>query len=161
MNKIYNSQDGFTLIEVLIAISISSIVILSFNTIILSSYQIYDRNLNSIERSQKAMVFTSWLKTKIDSSSNSYISKNDNLLTIKEKDSSYLYKLNLYESQGKPAVGIEKYQFQDNILSYIEKEPILNGVIDLKIEEINYTDHKYFFVKLTFEDNKTFNSIIY
>ena len=162
MNQIFNNDNGFTLIEVLIAVSISSIVILSINTIILSSYQIYENNINSIERSQKSMLFTSWLKTKVDNSSTSYVSNNDNLFTIKEKNSSYLYKLNLYKSQGKPAVGLEKYQFNNNILSYIEKEPIINGVIDLNISEVKINkEYKYFYMNLTFENNKRYNSIIF
>ena len=162
MNQIFNNDNGFTLVEVLIAVSISSIVILSINTIILSSYQIYANNINSIERSQKSMLFTSWLKTKVDNSSTSYVSNNDNLFTIKEKNSSYLYKLSLYESQGKPAVGLEKYQFNNNILSYIEKEPIINGVIDLNIFEVKINkEYKYFYMNLTFENNKRYNSIIF
>ena len=162
MNQIFNNDNGFTLIEVLIAVSISSIVILSINTIILSSYNIYENNINSIERSQKSMLFTSWLKTKVDNSSTSYVSNNDSLFTIKENNSSYLYKLNLYQSQGKPAVGLEKYQFNNNILSYIEKEPIINGVIDLNISEVIINkDYKYFYLKLLFDDNTKHTTVIY
>jgi len=162
VNQIFNNDNGFTLVEVLIAVSVSSIVILSINSIILSSYQIYENNINSIERSQKSMLFTSWLKTKVDNSSTSYVSNNDNLFTIKEKNSSYLYKLNLYESQGKPAVGLEKYQSNNNIFSYIEKEPIINGVIDLNISEVKINkEYKYFYMNLTFENNKRYNSIIF
>ena len=162
MNQIFNNDNGFTLVEVLIAVSISSIVILSINTIILSSYQIYENNINSIERSQKSMLFTSWLKTKVDNSSTSYVSNNDNLFTIKEKNSSYLYKLNLYKSQEKPAVGLEKYQSNNNILSYIEKEPIINGVIDLNISEVIINkDYKYFYLNLLFDDNTKYTTVIY
>lgn len=162
MNQIFKPEDGFTLVELLIAITISSIVILSFNTIILSSYQLYEKSLTGIEKSQKSMLFTSWLKTKVDSSSSSFVSTNDNLFTMKEKDSNHILKLTLYESQGKPALGLEKYQYQDNILSYIEKEPIVNGVIDLDISEVSIgKKFKYFYLDLVFEDNRNYNTIIY
>ena len=162
MKIIFNIEDGFTLIEVLIAVSISSIVILSINTIILSSYQIYENYSQSIESAQKSMLFTSWLKTKIDNSSTSYVSKNDNLFTIKEKDSNNLYKLTLYNSQGQPALGFEKYSFQNNILSYVDKEPIINGVIDLNISEVSLNNYyNYFYLDLYLEENKRYNSIIF
>jgi hypothetical protein len=118
--------------------------------------------MTSIENSQKSMLFTSWLKTKIDNSSSSYVSNNDNLFTIKENDSNNLYKLNLYDSQGRPAIGLEKYQFQDNILSYIEKEPIINGVIDLDFTEVIINNqNKYFYLNIIFENDKRYNSIIF
>jgi prepilin-type N-terminal cleavage/methylation domain-containing protein len=162
VDQIFKTEDGFTLIELLIAITISSIVILTFNTIILSSYQLYEKSLDGIEKSQKSMLFTSWLKTKVDNSSSSFVSTNDNLFTIREKGSNHVLKLTLYESQGKPAIGLEKYQYQDNILSYIEKEPIVNGVTDLDITEVPINkDYKYFYLDLVFDDKRNYNSIIY
>ena len=85
---------------------------------------------------QKTVIFGSWLNKWIDKSASSYISKGDGRFTMKIKNSNKLLKLLLYQSQGVPAVGIEKYKFQKNYLRFIEKEPIINNVVDMKVKKL-------------------------
>lgn len=131
-----NKEGGFTLIEVLMALSIASILMITFSSIIINSTKLYREGMVKRETVQKSILLNRWLENRIDNASSAYISKNDGKLTIKERDSNKLFKVVLYQSQDIPAVGIEKYEIQDNILRYIEKEPILNGVEKLEIKKI-------------------------
>jgi hypothetical protein len=86
------------------------------------------------------------------------------LLTIKEGENNVLLKLVKYNSGGKPALGIEKYEMDNNILRYIEKEPIINGIEKIKIEEIgkDFNSNPIFNLNLIFSSsNKIYQSIIY
>lgn len=144
------------------ALSIMSIIFISFSSILINSTRLYKKELKNIENIQKSLLLNTWLKNKIDNSASFYISSNDGLLTIHEKDSDKLYKVILYDSQNRPAVGVKKYRYQDNILRYIEKEPIMNGVIDLSFEKIGEDINKdpILNIDLELEDSKGSYSLI-
>lgn len=157
-------KDGFTLIEILLALSITSIIIISFSSILLNSVELYEKEIAGIEEVQKSFLFRRWLNEKIKNSSLTYLSDNDGLLTIKESGNNILFKLVKYNSGGEPALGIEKYEIEDNLLRYIEKEPIINGINNIKIEEIDkdLNSNPIFNLKLNFSgSNKIYQSIIY
>lgn len=144
------------------ALSIMGIIFISFSSILINSTRLYKKELKNIENIQKSLLLNTWLKNKIDNSASFYISSNDGLLTIHEKDSDKLYKVILYDSQNRPAVGVKKYRYQDNILRYIEKEPIMNGVIDLSFEKIGEDINKdpILNIDLELEDSKGSYSLI-
>mgnify|MGYP000028727601 FL=1 len=130
----------------------------------LNSAELYQKEIADIEEVQKNLLFRRWLNKKINKSSSTYLSNHDGLLTIKEKDNNILLKLVKYNSGGKPALGIEKYEMDNNILRYIEKEPIINGVKNITIEEIgiDFNSNSIFNLKLNFsQSNKLYQSIIY
>ena len=126
--------------------------------------ELYERELAEIEEVQKNFLFRRWLNKKISNSSSAYISNNDGLFTIKESDNNILLKIVKYNSGGKPALGIEKYEMDNNILRYVEKEPIINGIKKIKIEEIgkDLNSNSIFNLDLIFNSsNKIYQSIIY
>ena len=136
---------------------------LSFSSIIINSGKLYRKELQRQEMVQKTVIFGSWLNKWIDKSSSSYISAGDGRFTIKIKNSNKLLKLLLYQSQGVPAVGIEKYKFEENYLRFIKKEPIINNVTDMKIKKINNDKNitNNYEIKLKFQNtDKIFKVII-
>ncbi len=165
MKGIENKHEaGFTLVEVLMALSIMSIIMITFSSIILNSAKLYKEEMEKRTEVQKSILLSRWIKNKIDESSSAYIAKTDGKLTIKEEDSNKLFKIVLYQSKDKPAVGIEKYEFQDSILRYIEKEPILNGVKKISIREIgsDINNQTLFNLNIRFADSqKSYQYILY
>lgn len=116
------------------------------------------------EQIQKSILLNSWLSEKIDCSADAFISEGDEKLSWLNEDSEYLYKLITYNSQGEPAVGIDKYSLKNNVLQYIYKEPIMNGVVDITVEEVfNEKNQNYLFrLFLQFQNStKYFVSMIY
>lgn len=141
-----------------------SIIIISFSSIILNSVEMYEREISGLEEVQKNLLFKRWLTEKVRNASSAYLSDQDGLLTIRENNSNVILKLVRYKSGNKPALGIEKYEVEDNLLRYIEKEPIINGVTDFKIEKISkdHNSNSIFNLKLNFNNsNKRYQSIIY
>jgi hypothetical protein len=136
---------------------------LSFSSIIINSGKLYRKELQKQEMVQKTVIFGNWLNKWIDKSSSSYISAGDGRFTIKIKNSDKLLKLLLYQSQGVPAVGIEKYKFEENYLRFIKKEPIINNVTDMKIKKLNNDKNitNNYEIKLKFQNtDKIFKVII-
>lgn len=130
----------------------------------MNSINLYEREIADLEEVQKNFLFRRWLSKKINSSYTAYLSHNDGLFTIKEKDNNILLKLVKYSSGGKPALGIEKYEVEDNLLRYIEKEPIINGIENIKIKKIgeDLNSNPIFNLNLNFSrSNKIYQSIIY
>ena len=160
--RLIKNRDGFTLVEVLVALSIMSIIMLSFSSIIINSGKLYRKEIQRQQMMQKTVIFGSWLNKWIDKSSSSYVSAGDGRFTIKIKNSNKLLKLLLYQSQGVPAVGIEKYKFQKNYLRFIEKEPIINNVKDMKIEKLNSDENiiNNYEIKLKFQNTDKFFKVI-
>ena len=143
-------------------LSITAIIFLSFSSILINSVDLYEKEINNRTSIQKILLLQTWLANRIEESSSTYVSSHDNKLTFKEKGSNKLYKLVLYQSKDKPAVGIEKYRFEDNILRYIEKEPIINGVVDLIFENLrNEINNKQEIkAELLLEDEKYYHKFI-
>ncbi len=159
-----SNERGFTLIEVLMALSIMSIIMISFSSIILNSTRVYKEEILKREEVQKSILFDRWLKNRLKNASSAYISNKDGKFTLKEQDSNNLFKIVLYQSKDQPAVGIEKYQFDNNILRYIKKEPILNGIVNLEIKKIrnDINNKKTFNFSLKFYDsNNRYQFVLY
>ena len=156
------TEAGFTLIEVLMALSIMSIIMITFSSIILNSAKLYKKEMVKRTEVQKSILLSRWIGNKIDKGSSAYIAESDGKLTIKDKESNKLFKIVLYQSRNEPAVGIEKYKFQDNILRYIEKEPILNGVKSLTIKKIgsNINNQSLFNLNIRFADSQKYYQYI-
>ncbi|MCF8009126.1 MAG: prepilin-type N-terminal cleavage/methylation domain-containing protein [Halanaerobiales bacterium] len=149
---IKNNKFGFTLIEVLIAVSLTSIILLSFSTIIINTFKIHNNETQRITKVQKAVILKNWLNERLEKSSEIFISKEEKLNFIEKNN---LYKLVLYSSAGIPALGVEKYKIKNDTLKYSNKEPIINGVYDFEINEINdYGFNKYYEILLSLGDFK-------
>lgn len=165
MDKIKRVQrNGFSLIEVLLALSLTSIIVLSFTSIIFNCTKLYKKEMVNTEQIQKSILLNSWLTEKINCSGHAFISEEGEKLSWLDEDNIYLYKLITYNSQGEPAVGINKYSLKNNVLKYIYKEPIMNGVVDIKVEEvpIGKNQNYLFRIFLQFQNStKDFVSMIY
>jgi len=157
-------RNGFSLIEVLLALSLTSIIVLSFTSIIFNCTKLYKKEMVNTEQIQKSILLNSWLTKKINCSGHAFISEEGEKLSWLDEDNKYLYKLITYNSQGEPAVGINKYSLKNNVLKYIYKEPIMNGVVDIKVEEvpIGKNQNYLFRIFLQFQNStKDFVSMIY
>ena len=165
VDKIKRAQrEGFSLIEVLLVLSLTSIIVLSFTFIIFNCTKLYKKEMANTEQIQKSILLNSWLSDKIECSADAFISEGDEKLSWLDEDSEYIYKLITYDSQGEPAVGIDKYSLKNNVLQYIYKEPIMNGVVDITVEEVfNEKNQNYLFrLFLQFQNStKYFVSMIY
>lgn len=132
---------------------------MSFSSIIINTFKVYDKETKKMTKVQKAIILKNWLKERFINSSEVYISKEDGKLSFKEKNKNNLYKLVLYSSAGIPALGVEKYKINNDKLKYFDKEPILNGVYDFEVNEINdYGFNRYYEILLSLGD---FNDSFY
>src|SRR6056297_3320518 len=99
VDKIKREQrEGFSLIEVLLVLSLTSIIVLSFTFIIFNCTKLYKKEMANTEQIQKSILLNSWLSEKIDCSADAFISEGDEKLSWLNEDSEYLYKLITYNS---------------------------------------------------------------
>jgi len=94
----FKNERAFTLIEVLLTISIFSIALISISNVNISLWNFFNYNNDKIETEQEARVISSHLEYDLKRVSNIKKDGNDLLLNIKNLDGDYDYYIKYYVS---------------------------------------------------------------
>lgn len=147
---------GFTLIEVMLALSVLSIISITFLQVMTSSYKIWINENSYLAKSQRGEMAVQTISNQLRTAQDINISGDKNEIEFRcyyhNQDMKWL-KYGLYESDGIKALGIKKADCGQGTVDYSHYMPLINRVTDLKFIKM-YSDFSIYKVQLTVKDDK-------